>query len=96
MPCEAWTLLVRVDVVDSDEVVSETSIELLSVSGPGEGSSGVSVTTLSWLSFLSWLFSGDVEHGLFRVAGKIEDLDTSFSGGSDPLHLWVEGNLVDG
>jgi len=89
-------LLVRVDVVNSDEVISETGIEFLSVSAPGEAGSSVSVTTLSWLSFLLWLFSGDVEHGLVRVIGKIEDLNASFSGGSDPLHLWVEGNLVDG
>lgn len=82
-------------MINSDEVISETRIEFPSVSAPGKARSSVSVTSFSWLSFLLWLFSDDVEHGLLRVTGKVEDLDTSFSGGSDPLHLGVECNLVD-
>jgi len=49
-------------VVKSDEVISETSIELLAISAPGEAGSSVSVTSLSWFAFLLWLVSGDVEH----------------------------------
>lgn len=85
----------RVDVVNSDEVVSETSIELSSASTPGNGSTGMSVTALSWLSFLLWLFNNDFFHSLLRLAREIENLDTSLSGSSNPLHLRVEGNLVD-
>jgi len=83
-------------VVNSDEVVSETSIELLAISAPGEAGSSVSVTSLSWFAFLLWLVGGDVEHGLFRVTSKIEDLNSGFGGSGNPLHLWVECNLVDG
>jgi len=82
-------------VVDSDEVVGETNIELVTISAPGEAGSGVSVTSLSWFAFLLWLFSGDVANGLLRVTSKVEDLDAGFGGGGDPLHLRVEGNLVD-
>ena len=46
------------------------------------------------LSFLSWLLRSDVDDWVVRITAKIEDLDTTVSGSSNPLLLRVEGNLV--
>jgi len=45
--------------------------------------------------FLLWLFNNQLGNWVIRFVVQVEDVDTVFTGSSNPLLNWVEGNLGD-
>jgi len=84
-----------VNAVNSDDIVSESSEELRSVGAPGQSSACVVFGSVGGL-FLLWLFDDQLGNWIIRVRVQIEDLDTVFTSGGDPLLDGVEADLVDG
>jgi len=89
-------LFVNVDVVNSDDVISEGSEELSTSGRPGK--SGTSERFSSQFGFLclSWLFNNQLSNSFIGVTGQIVNVDTVFATSSNPLLVWVQSNLVDG
>lgn len=88
-------LFVGVNVIDSDDVIGESSEELASVGAPGQSGTWVNF----WLSAgglsLLWSFNNELGNWVFGVRAQIKDLNTIFASSSDPLVDWVESDLVD-
>jgi len=86
----------NVNIIDSDDVISEGSEELGTSGAPSQSGTGISVGSVSGGLFLLGLFNDELGNRIIGVRFQIEDMDTSFSGGSNPSLTGVEGNLVDG
>jgi len=86
-------VLINVDIVSSDDVISETSVQFSSVRAPGQ--SGGSIGISLWLSgfFLLGSFDNQLGNWVIRFVAQVEDVNTVFTSSSDPLLKWVEGNL---
>lgn len=82
-----------VNVVDSDKSIVETGKEFLSVGIPCQGGtheiSGFFSFFFCWLSFNCGNWFGGCAH-------QVPNFDGIFSSDSDPLHFWVESDLIDG
>jgi hypothetical protein len=87
---------INVNVVNSDDVIGEGSIELSTVGGPGEGGGGIDIGSVLGGLILGSLFNDELGNRIIGITVQIEDVDTVFTGGSNPLLDGVEGNLVDG
>jgi len=87
---------INVNVVDSDDVVSESGIELSTVAGPGEGGGSVDIGSVLGDLILGSLFNDELGNRIIGITVQVEDVNTVFTGGSNPLLDGVEGNLVDG
>jgi len=88
--------IINVDVVDSDDVVSEGSVQLSTVGAPGEGSSSVVIGSELGGLVLGSLFNDELGNRIIGVTVEVEDVDTVLAGSSNPLLDGVEGDLVDG
>jgi hypothetical protein len=87
---------INVNVVDSDDVIGEGSVELSTVGGPGEGGGGIDIGSVLGDLILGSLFNDELGNRIIGVTVQVEDVNTVFTGGSNPLLDGVEGNLVDG
>jgi len=91
-------------LVDTDEVVGETSVEFVVRLVPGEGSARNVFLSLDLAVGTSGLDGGALvgEHGglldLLDVTagGEVEDLDTLFGSDNDPVEFLGEENAVNG
>jgi hypothetical protein len=86
----------NVNIIDSDDVISEGSEELGTSGAPSQSGTGISVGSVSGGLFLLGLFNDELGNWVIGVRFQIEDMDTSFGGSSNPSLTGVEGNLVDG
>jgi hypothetical protein len=80
------------DLPDVDEVIGESGEQFGSIGVPGEGESGVSLTSLGHLLFLG---QGQIGIRLVFIGHQIPDLDSVLGGHTDPLEFGVEKDLVD-
>jgi len=87
---------INVNVVDSDDVIGEGSIELSTVGRPGEGGGSVVIRSVLGNLILGSLFNDELGNRIIGVTVQVEDVNTVFTGSSNPLLNGVEGNLVDG
>jgi len=87
---------INVNVVDSDDVIGEGGVELSTVGRPGEGGGGIDIGSVLGDLILGSLFNDELGNGIIRFTVQVEDVDTVFTGSSNPLLDGVEGNLVDG
>jgi hypothetical protein len=93
-----------IDLVDSDEVIGETGVELVVRLVPGERSARDVLGGLDLGGVSSGLESGELvgEHGglldLLDVlgGGEVEHLDTIFTSDDDPVEFLGEEDAVDG
>jgi len=91
-----FLVAINVDIINSDNVISEGSEELGSGGSPSQSGTGVSVGSVDGGFFLLGLFDDELGNWVIRFRAQIEDVDTIFTGSSNPLLSRVEGNLVDG
>jgi len=91
-----FLVAINVDIINSDNVISEGSEELGSGGSPSQSGTGVSVGSVGGGLFLLGLFDDELGNWVIRFRSQIEDVDTVFTGSSNPLLDGVEGNLVDG
>jgi len=87
---------INVNVVDSDDVIGEGSVELSTVGRPGEGGGGIDIRSVLGGLILGSLFNDELGNRIIGVTVQVEDVNTVFTGSSNPLLDGVEGNLVDG
>jgi len=87
---------IDVNIINSDDAVGESSVQLSTVAGPGEGGGSVDVRSVLGGLVLVALFDDELGNRIIGVAVQIEDVNTVFTGSSNPLLDGVEGNLVDG
>jgi len=87
---------INVNVVDSDDVIGEGGVELSTVGRPGKSGGSVAFSSVLSGLFLGSLFNDELGNRIIGVTVKVEDVNTIFTGSSNPLLNGVEGNLVDG
>jgi len=86
----------KVNIIGSDDVIGEGSEELGASGAPSQSGTGIDVGSVGGGLFLLGLFDDELGNWVIGVRFQIEDMDTSFSGSSNPSLTGVEGNLVDG
>lgn len=92
-PC--YSVAGDIDVIDSDGVIGETGEQLLTISRPGKRGTGIRVGS-DLVGLVLGLFDDQFSDSIISRLVKVENLDTIFTGGGNPLSAGVEANLVDG
>jgi len=82
----------NLNVVDSDQTVSGSTVQVLSRGAPGEGSELGSSLNLA-LAFTD--FRLDDDDGFIRITRNVPDTDRFLGGSSNPLEFRVEGDIVN-
>jgi len=88
--------LINVNIINSDDVISEGSVQFSTVASPGDGSGSIGIGSVLGDLILASLFNDELGNRIIGVTVQVEDVDTVFTGSSNPLLDGVEGNLVDG
>jgi len=88
--------LINIDVIDSDDVISEGSIEFSTVGAPGQSSTRVVIRSVLGGFFLLGFLNDELGNWVIGITVQVEDMNTVFTSSSNPLLNRVEGNLADG